>query len=368
MIPAEYFANWAPSHLMEWAKSGYSGGRYNLARSGIPAIANLDDLPGGPFKPDIWGHNEWGHEGLKETIAGLYAMRRENILIAQGASQCNMLMAGSILAEGGTAIVETPIYEPILRSVEMWADEIRKLPRRKETRYQPDPDDLRSLLDDKTRLVVLTNLHNPTHVAIEPDRLSAIVNHAAKVGALVVVDEVFMPMYHPDYRGHASAFGAVSINSLGKSWGLDGLRVGWAVGPTDSIYRAYRLNNLFGVNQPFISEDLAFRVLNQPAAVNYMLERRAKAMNGRLLFDRFIEKTTGIRCQLPDGGISALVDLPAGTDDRLFSAELLKKYDTVVFPGSYFDCPGTIRVSFGADANDIQEGLNRLSSYLGECQ
>ncbi|RPH92860.1 hypothetical protein EHM69_11805, partial [candidate division KSB1 bacterium] len=113
---------------MEWAKSGYVGGKYNLARSGIPSITDLSLLPGFPFMPDLFGHNEWGHSGLKETIAALYGAQPENVLIAQGASQCNFLIAGAALAEGGTAIVETPVYEPILRAVEVWADRILRFP------------------------------------------------------------------------------------------------------------------------------------------------------------------------------------------------------------------------------------------------
>src|SRR5512143_1104434 len=83
------FRKWRPTPLMEWAKFGTGNVRYNLARSGIPAVQNLSEIPGGPFVPDLWGANYAGHDGLKATIAAMYHAEPENVLIAQGASQCN---------------------------------------------------------------------------------------------------------------------------------------------------------------------------------------------------------------------------------------------------------------------------------------
>jgi aspartate/methionine/tyrosine aminotransferase len=355
---------WQPTVLMEWAKSGYAVGALNLACSGVPSITNLNEIPGGPFESHLYGKNYFGHEGLKATIADRYGVELEQVLIAQGASQCNFLMAGAALASGGTAIVETPVYEPILRAVEVWADDVIRLPRRKSNGFQPDPDELKALLTADTRLVMLTNLHNPSQVALEPDRLTAIVEAASRAGAVVMLDEVFLPMIQRDYRRHGASRGAISVNSLGKSWGLDSLRVGWAVGPKDLIYSAYRLNNLLGVNQPFITEDLGCLILQRPEAVEYLVQRAARAAANRDLFTEFLQRTPQVSCVPPSGGISALVDLPMGMDDAAFSRKLLSAQDTVVFPGHYFECPGAIRVSFGEQREMVREGLHRLSHFI----
>jgi aspartate/methionine/tyrosine aminotransferase len=366
-LPSTLFKKWQPSELMEWAKSGYTAeGAFNLSRSGIPSITNLEEIPGGPFVPDIQGHNEWGHDGLKKVLAEMYGTQPENVLIGQGASQCNFLMAGAILADGGTAIVETPHYQPVLRSIQVWADRIVRLPRRKEAGFQPDPAELRRLLDNDTRLVSLTHLHNPTHAAMNMDALATMAEIAAEVGATVMVDEVFHPMLERDYRIHAFSRGAISINSLGKSWGLDSLRVGWAIGPSELVHRAYRLNNLLGVNQPYMTEDLACRVLNSPQAVAWLIANEKKASEGRKLFDEFLKNTPEVSCVLPPAGISALVELPEGTDDREFASTLLATRQTVVFPGSFFECPGTVRVSFGGPEEEVREGLSRIRSMVQE--
>ncbi len=359
-MSAESFVKWQPSPLMEWAKSGYVGGRYNLARSGVPSITDVNTLPGGPFVPDIGGHNEWGHDGLRQRIAEWYGTDPANILLAQGASQSNFLIAGALLSGGGTAIVETPIYEPILRGVQVWANRVIRLPRRKQDGYQPDPEELKRLITADTKVIMLTDLHNPTHVALESDRRAAIIETAQRVGAAVMIDEVFLPMIRRDFRFHGFSDGAISINSLGKSWGLDGLRIGWAVGPRNVVHRAYRLNNLLGVNQPYMTEDLACRILNSPAAVNWMIARTNEAAHGRSLFDDFLARTPELKGVPSAGGISALVELPGQRDDRAFAKRMFEEWDTVVFPGSYFECPGCLRVSFGGPRAEVAEGLNRL--------
>ncbi|MDD5087419.1 MAG: pyridoxal phosphate-dependent aminotransferase [bacterium] len=361
----EKFVKWQPSPLMEWAKESHPADALSLAVSGVSSIKDIGEIPGGPFEARVWGRNYFGHEGLKTRIAAMYGAAPENILIAQGASQCNFLMAGALLAGGGTAIVETPVYEPILQAVEVWADRVIRLPRRKENGFQPDPDELRALLTKNTRLIALTDLHNPTQTALDAERRTAIIAVARAAGARVMIDEVFLPMIRRDHRTHGYADGAISNNGLDKSWGLDALRIGWAVGPADVVNRAYRLNNLLGVNQPFLTEDLADRILGSEHAVKWMIARADQAARtGRALFDEFVSATPEAACIPIPGGINAVVELPRGTDDRKFAERLLAEENTIVFPGSFFEYSGALRVSFGGIETTTREGLQRLSRRI----
>jgi aspartate/methionine/tyrosine aminotransferase len=351
---------------MEFAKSRLGLGRYNLARSSVPSYMSLDELPGGPFNFALWGKNFYGHEGLKSVIASWYGANEENILIAQGASQCNFLIAGAALADGGTAVVEIPVYQPILRAVEVFADRVVRLPRRRENQYIPDPKELLAKLTPDTQLVCLTNLHNPSGAELDNDTLKEIVALCDSMGALLLIDEVYLPMLERNFHKHGYSRHAVSTNSLNKSWGLECLRVGWAVGPADLIQRAYSLNNLLGVNQPFGTEEIAFQIVSNPATVDFMIERANLAAANVDLLQEFLLNTPEVSCVKPDGGLSALIELPAGTDDRVFSQKLLESKDTTVFPGSYFESAGTIRVSFGHDREETAEGFRRLTELIRE--
>ncbi len=358
------FTRWNPSRLMEWAKYGHSGEKYNLTCSGIPCVQRISDIPGGPFDPTLSGQNFTGHEGLKSLLARAYGVATEQVLIAQGASQCNYLIAGAVLQSGGTAIVETPVYDPILRAVESWATTVIRLPRRRENGYLPNPDELRRLLTNDTKLISLTNLHNPSHVRIDRKLMAELVNIASRAGAVVMVDEVYLPMVERDNRQHSHSVGAISLCSLDKSWGLDALRVGWAVGPKELVWTAYRLNNLLGVNQPYMTEDLAWRILDKPEAVDWLIRRAESYVAHRPMLNEFLTRTPRVKAVPAAGGISTLIELPDGTDDLKFSRRLLEEHETAVFPGSLFEAPGTFRVSMGGPRENIQGGLERLHDFV----
>jgi aspartate/methionine/tyrosine aminotransferase len=359
-------ARWNPAKLLEWALLEYKNAAYPLAQSAVTAVEDLSDLPGGPYIVRITGSNSFGHAELKKTLAEFYGATPEHILLAQGAAECNFLIAGAILRQGGTAIIEQPTYEPILRGAEMFADTVKRLPRRLENHCLPDPDELRELIDSSTKLISLTNLHNPTGVHMKPERVQELAQIADAAGAVLLVDEVFHPMVDWDYRKHAFSCGAISVSSMDKAFGLSDLRVGWAVASPEIVRHAYSFNNLLGVHQPFATEDLAAQILSSETAMEFFRKRADKAKHGREHFDKFLAQFPEARFIVPDGGINGILRLPAGCDDRKFIAALQQRKDTVAFPGSLFELPGTIRVSFGGDSAIIREGFKRLGELYRE--
>lgn len=362
VLPSEYKL-WHPSHLQEWAKAGHSGTEYILALSGVDHLA-LSDIPGGPFEMVIDGANFHGHDGLRTLLAEWYGTTPEHILLAQGASLCNFLIAGAVLSSGGEAIVEAPNYEPILRSVQVWASKVHQLPRRPENNYLPDLAELKKLLTPNVKLLCLTNLHNPSHVRIFPSQLKAIIDHCHDRNVHVMIDEVFLSFIERDHRHHGFASGAISINSFDKAWGISNLRVGWAAGPPAIIEKAYRLNNLLGVNQPYLTEHLAYQILRSDTARNFMIDRANHAMSGKKYLDEFLAATPEVTCTPPAGGLSAWLKLPNQLDDRDVVKRLVERYSTLCFPGFLYGAPGHIRVSFGSDPARTREGFHRLHQCI----
>jgi len=358
-------AQWRGSIIQEWAKSSITGPTTSLSRSAVPAVKSLTEIPGGPYVPRITGKiSGFGHPALRERLAQLYETGSENVLVAQGASQANFLTAGALLEFGGTAIVETPVYEPVLRGIEFLADKVLRLPRRAENSYQPDAAELERLLTPDTKLVWLTNLHNPTQIELDTDVLSRLVEKCERVGAVVVVDEVYLNFTRPDFRSHAYTRGAISVNSLDKTWGLDPLRVGWAIGPEKIIDRAFKFNNLMGVNQPYITEDLADQILRSDKALAWFQLRRNTSCGQMQLLMSFLKSTPELKLLPPSGGVNACLKLPNGVDDRAFAAALQTEHGVTVFPCSLFELPGYIRVSLGCDPVETKLHLAKLGEAV----
>ncbi|MBK6765894.1 MAG: pyridoxal phosphate-dependent aminotransferase [bacterium] len=352
---------------MEWAKTTHTVPGSSLSRSAVPLISSLTEIPGGPFEVRLAGPNAfYGHPGLRARIAQLYDASPEEVLIAQGASQANYLIAGALLEHGGRGHRRNSVYEPVMRGIEMLAEKIVRLPRRDSANFLPDPLELRSLLNTQVKLVWLTNLHNPTQREIEPQLVRALADECDKVGATLVIDEVYLPFVRPDHRSHGFTHGAISVNSLDKTWGLDNLRVGWAVGPAKVMERAYRFNNLMGVQQPFVTEDIADQILRSEPAFAWLKLRRETACGQLSMLHTFLKVATSVQMIPPSGGVNACLKLPDSTDDREFVKQLAEEKRVRVFPGSLFELPGCIRVSVGCDPVETRKHLSLLGEMLRE--
>jgi hypothetical protein len=219
-------------------------------------------------------------------------------------------------------------------------------------------------MSDRTRLIVMTNLHNPSGALAAEEELREIGRLAAQVGARVLIDEVYLDSAVPAGRS-AVHLGPefISTNSLTKVYGLSGLRCGWILAEPELAERMWRLNDLFGVNQAHQSERLAciaFDHIDEVIGDNpAMLDRN------RALFNAFAAARDDIQCVPAQHGITAFPRWSGGDTERL-NDHLRERYDTAVVPGRWFDMPDHFRIGFGLRAAEFAEALTRLGSALDD--
>jgi hypothetical protein len=215
-------------------------------------------------------------------------------------------------------------------------------------------------MSDATRLIVITNLHNPSGALAEEAELRAI----GSLGPRVLVDEVYLDAAVPPRRS-AVHLGPefVITNSLTKVYGLSGLRCGWILAEPELTERMWRVNDLFGVNQAHPAERLACIAFENMGKVvgdtPAMLERN------RSLFNDFVASRSGLECMPAEHGITAFPRWSGG-DTRRLDAHLREHYDAAVVPGRWFEMPEHFRVGFGMPSEDFAEGLNRLRAALDD--
>src|SRR5207253_5850614 len=185
---------------------------------------------------------------LREAIARRYRVGVDAVFpMSGGTSFANWLACAAALDGCGRAaevIVERPTYEPLLRIPEALGHRVRRLDRLFAGRYGIDLDRFRSLITNRTRLAIVTNLHNPSGVEIPRETLRAMAAALARVGAYLLVDEVYLESTfgtRPTSCVHAGP-NVLTTNSLTKAYGLDGLRAGWILGPPALVARAGRIN------------------------------------------------------------------------------------------------------------------------------
>ena len=353
---------------MSWAKAAPKA-RSNMARSGLdpcpPRLLRMSarDLP---------THHAagYGWPPLLQALGRRYRVSSRRVLtVSGGTSLANWVACAAALDGAGPdaeVIVERPTYEPLLRIPEGLGGTIRRLDRWHEERWRVDPDRFAALVTPRTRLAIVTNLHNPSGTRIEPATLRRMAEILDRVGASLLVDEVYLECLfgaRTESSVHAGP-NAIATNSLTKAYGLDGLRAGWILGPRRIIAKAGKIHDLLGVNGVAPGEQMTLQALRNLAAIR----RRARAILLPNLerVKRFLAKETRLSVHLPPGGNVLFARLPAGLDSGRFARHLLRNYGTLVVPGRFFESPRFVRISFGCTPKALARGLKSLSRTLDD--
>jgi aspartate/methionine/tyrosine aminotransferase len=339
-----------------------SDARYNLATSGVLNCSifdlhfRLDDL-------DINGSAIYGHPPLLEAIARMKNVKPESVVHTTGTSMANHLAMAALIAPGDEVLIEEPVYEPILNTALYLGVNVRRFQRRFEEAYALNPEEVARHITPKTRLIVLTNLHNPSSALASEDSLRAVGDLARGVGARVLVDEVYLEsLHHPPAPGsfHLGDH-FVSTSSLTKAYGLGGLRCGWILAEPELAEKIWRLNDLFAAMPVHIADLLSVIAIEQIGE----LGRRADAIVdvNRAALHANLGGHPAIELSIPTVGTTVFPRLRRGDADEFFCF-LRDRYETSVVPGSYFERPQHFRVGLAGDVVMTGEGLARLARAL----
>jgi aspartate/methionine/tyrosine aminotransferase len=261
-------------------------------------------------------------------------------------------------------LIEQPTYEPLVGAASFLGASVGRFERKPLDAFRLDPAAVAQALTPRTRLIVITNLHNPSSVLAQEADLRAVGQLAASAGARVLVDEVYLDAAVPPRRS-AVHLGPefVTTNSLTKVYGLSGLRCGWILAEPELAERMWRLNDLFGVNQAHQAERLgciAFDNLDTVIGDNpAVLERN------RTLFNDFVAARPDIDCPPAEHGITAFPRWH-GRDTQRLDDRLRERYDTSVVAGRWFEMPEHFRIGFGLPTDDFEQGLSRLGAALDD--
>ena len=346
---------------MEWVKT-LPPARFNLAISGM-LFCPMSELGVDPSTLEINGPSAYGHPPLVEAVARHCSVDPACVVIAEGTSMVNHLAMATLVDPGDEVLVESPGYELLPATLRYLGAEVRSFPRPRETGFQIDPAALRRALTPRTRLIVLTNLHNPSSALTPESTLREIGAIAAEAGIRVLVDEVYLETLPGPLPRSAFHLGPqfVTTNSLTKAYGLNGLRCGWALAEPDLARRMWRLNDLFGVIPSHLSEKVSL------AAFHAMPRLRARteahlAAHWKLL-DTALAGCGVIEWLRPPSGTVAFPRLTRGSVDA-FCSQLLDQHGTRVTPGEFFGAKDHFRLGIAGTTDMVAPGLKALRALL----
>ena len=328
-------------------------------------VARLAHEPGISLYTDIYGIAE-----LRSAIADHFSadyrgkVLAENVCVTAG---CNQAFAAAIMAigrAGDNVIVPVPYFFNHTMWLGMLSVEARFVPGIGE----PDVAAVATLIDDRTRAIVLCSPNNPTGSIYSPETIRALFDLARARGIALVIDETYKDFRdgdapaHPIFAIDGWQDSFIHLYSFSKAYAMTGYRVGAITASTRVLAEIEKIMDCLAICTTHISQRAALFALTR-------LEdwKRAKIamMHGRLSALRQAFERQGLRYELvSSGALFAYVKHPfADETAKQVAMRLAGEHDLLCLPGSMFG-PGQeryLRIAFAnAEASDMETLVDRL--------
>lgn len=350
------------SDYMLWAKT-QGRAKYNLATSGVGSFP-LRELPVTIDELEINGDSTYGYAPLQHAIARKCGVDPACVVAAAGTSMANHLAMAALLDPGDEVLIEQPTYELLTSTLLYLGAAVKTFVRDEDNGYALDPAEVRRAITPKTKLIVVTNLHNPSSVLASDSVLREIGELARSIRARVLVDEVYLDAVYINTPKTSYLLGPefVVTSSLTKIYGLSGLRCGWILAEPDLARAMWRLNDLFASIPAHPAELLSVVALEHREQIRQRARKIVEA--DRALLEDFMARQEGISTPRTEFGTTAILRLTKGSVDD-FLARLRTDYETSAVPGHFFGLPNHFRIGMGVDTEMFREGVQRINRALG---
>lgn len=350
-------------------EQGYGTIACNLAESSMRdrTVAELDlgiDLARTVL---LYGDHR-GHPALRTLLAAGSGCTPDQVLLTPGAAGALFIAATSLLTAADHLVVLRPNYATNIETPRAIGCGISFVDLTFEQGWRYGADAIAAAMTPRTRLVSITNPHNPTGAMIDPAELSRIVALVEARGAHLLVDETYRDLTTAAPGPFATSLGekVISVSSLSKAYGLPGLRLGWL------MTRDRPLNELFlaAKEQMFIcgavlDEEIGYRVFRRrseewPRIAAEVARRQATVR-------AFVASEPRLEWVEPKGGVVAFPRIRegAGVDVARFYRRL-GELKTCVGPGHWFEQDDrNFRIGFGwPAAEELGTGLANVGAAL----
>lgn len=294
----------------------------------------------------------------------------DDVLITAGAAEANYLAIMQLLEPDDEIIIETPGWPQAEVLAEAVGSRVRHLVRRDDEGWEFPMDQLSDLVNERTKIIFVTNPNNPTGQRFSESELGELVNQARRVGAWLIVDEVYAGLEWEGSRSPSIAGlyeRGITTGSVSKALGLQGLRTGWLICRNrdlvmDAVILRENSSEIMNVMGEVIAE-VAMRPDRYGAA---MKKAREDGLANLAKLDSFVLEEPKLSWVRPRAGLIGLARLNADIDGDEFAKRLLTSpYRTFLLPGSAYGQPQHIRIGVGGGEEvNLQLGLSRVSSLL----
>jgi len=369
-----------PFVMERWQSTWEHQVSYNLSESGVHplTIRELLEMPGGSGGLDPGrlldirlGYAQGnGREDLRRRIALLYPdAGPDNVLVTHGGAEANFLTTLRLIEEGDEVVMMLPNYMQTHGLVRGWGARVRPWHLKPGDRWDPDMEELEAAVNEKTRLIILTNPNNPTGRVFDAEVLDRVAEIAEGVGAWILSDEIYRGAEldrgeTPSMWGRTDRL--VVTSGLSKAYGLPGLRIGWAASPDpEMISELWSYHDYSSICPSPATEALAAFAM-EPERRENILERTRDVLRTNLpLLLEWVGSQEGLFEYIrPEAGAILWVRYALEVGSGELAERVRSEQDTLIVPGDQFGMDRYLRLGYGPPHDYLMEGLARLKHVM----
>ncbi len=348
----------------------------NLTESGVHPM-RLDELLDGDadklaelMSSEINYPHVNGIPELRENIAALYdGASVENVLVTVGAAEANNIIMQTLMQPGDELACLSPTYKQVWGIALNHGHRARPFHLLSEERWALDVDELNRKVTDKTRVIAVVNPNNPTgHIMTEAE-MDAVVAAADGVGAWILADEVYRGAERlredetPSFYGRYDK--VLAVGSMSKAYGLPGLRVGWVVGPPDTVDDIWRRHEYTTISASMLSNQLAAYALSPAVRPRLMQRARDYIRNGYPVLQEWMDRQEGLFSYTPpQASAVTFIRYHLNVNSTELMEKLCREASVFIGAGDSFGMEHHMRIAFGQEKAVLKDAFDRIEQTL----
>lgn len=352
----------------------------NLTESGVHPI-RLDELIGddedklkGLLSTEINYPHVNGNPELRENIAALYeGAGIDNVLVTVGAAEANNIVMQTLMDEGDELATQAPTYKQVWGLAENKGCTVRPFHLMPDEAWRLDIEDLNSQVTDRTRIIAVCNPNNPTGYIMTAAEMDAVVAAAERVGAWILADEVYRGAERVQQDETQSFYGrydkVLALGSMSKAYGLPGLRIGWVVGPPQTVDDLWRRHEYTTITASMLSNILAAHALSPDVRPRLIKRTRDYIKHGFPVLEEWMARQNGLfSCTPPMASAVSFVRYHLDINSTELMEKLCREASVFVGAGDSFGMDHHLRIAFGQERAVLEEAFARMEATLRSCK
>ncbi|MBR0347763.1 MAG: pyridoxal phosphate-dependent aminotransferase [Rudaea sp.] len=316
--------------------------------------------------------------------SGLPGYERKNLVVGVGAKHTLYNLAEALIDAGDEIVFPTPYWTTYVDIADIVGAKTTLLPCPPEQNYKLKPEQLDKALASKPKVFLFNNPSNPTGMVYTKDEIAALADVLAKYpDTWIICDDIYNRLvfdgvgYHnflnfkPELRERT-----IVVDSLSKTYGMPGWRVGLIAAPEKVAQALVTLNSNHITNLPEVVTAAAIAALSGPQDVPAQKALEFAAKRDRVL--AVLDSIPGVKCPRPQGAFYVFPDISVAFGKKHGSTAinndvdvcnaLLEAKGVACVPGSAFGEPRALRISYTCPDKQLDEGMKRIKEFFAELQ